>query len=134
MDIESKKVLTIGLTSENKGSHRNLQVKWQKQSGRTGVFYHLLPKHKFDNNSWMNIPMWKSGSSVEKFQQTIGGKKNLRLDTSKRVRGRVLLYPHHTSPKVEQLSAKQTNKQKALLNSQFHSQRRVSVWMSSWLP
>lgn len=43
---------------------------------------------------------------MKKFQQTVGGRKDLRLDTSKRVRGRVLLYSHHISPKAEQRSAK----------------------------
>lgn len=64
----------------------------------------------------------ESWSPEEKFQHTIGTttKKPQRIRTLKRVR-RVLLYPHHPSPKVTQLKAK-----KELLGSDFSHRDKVS--------
>lgn len=104
--MKSKKDLPLVSPKEKNSWHKSLQVRWQKQNGKTVFSTIFSPKTKFNNHSQISIPMWKSGSSVKKFQQTVGGKKDRRLDTSKRVRGRVLLYSHHISPKAEQLSAK----------------------------
>ena len=63
------------------------------------VFSHLLQKKRgfltrilnTDFNSWKTVPLWKSRSPVERFQDLPGGEKtffkNQRLDPIKRVRG-----------------------------------------------
>lgn len=58
-----------------------------------GILHHYSPQNiNFDNHPWMTVPLWASGSQVEKFQH-IAGEKSTMIDTL----GKEWFQPHRPS-------------------------------------